>query len=204
MTTPTPADTLRAAAEKLRATAGNATEGAWALWRDLDHQGYITVGDAAGVITPPALESSGACNPVAHVYVEEDAEHIALMHPGVGLAVGRWLESWTGIDLAEDGPMPEDAQHALAVARQILGTTETEDAPPAPARRRLTPGEHDRAAVLREAMEVAGQMGGRFGTDEHGDHDAGWNDACEAIAVELRQLADEAQQPTPAATEEPK
>ncbi|MEU1433996.1 hypothetical protein ABZ438_07845 [Streptomyces sp. NPDC005786] len=53
----------------------------------------------------------------------------------------------------------------------------------------------DRATVLREAVEVAGQMGGRFGTDDHGDLDTGWNDACEAISTELRRLADEAQQP---------
>ena len=120
---PTPADELRTATEKLWSTAGNSTEGAWAIWRDLDYQGYITVGNTAGVITPPALQSAGGeCNPVAHVYVEEDAEHIALMHPGVGLAVARWLKSWVDVDLSEAGPMPEDAQHALAVARQILGT----------------------------------------------------------------------------------
>ena len=30
-----------------------------------------------------------------------------------------WMESWTGIDLREDAALPEDAQHALAVARAI-------------------------------------------------------------------------------------
>ncbi|MFF4661985.1 hypothetical protein [Streptomyces sp. NPDC001282] len=39
--------------------------------------------------------------------------------------IAAWLESWTGVDLSEHGPMPEDARHALAVARQILGTTAT-------------------------------------------------------------------------------
>jgi hypothetical protein len=30
-----------------------------------------------------------------------------------------WLESWTGIDLYEAGSLPEDAKHALAVARAV-------------------------------------------------------------------------------------
>ncbi|MFJ3597928.1 hypothetical protein ACIPRU_15595 [Streptomyces sp. NPDC090126] len=132
-TTPTPADRpadqLRAAAEKLRAASGNATEGGWAIWRDLDHQGYITVGDAAGVITPPALESSGECNPVAHVYVEEDAEHIALMHPGVGLALATWLESAAErLGDAEASLAALLDPSALAVARQLLGTSAAEGA----------------------------------------------------------------------------
>jgi len=51
----------------------------------------------------------------------------------------------------------------------------------------------DRATVLRDAADAAWQMGGRFGTDDHGDIDEGWNDACKAISIELRRLADEAQ-----------
>ena len=35
--------------------------------------------------------------------------------------VTRWLESWTGIDFREDAALPEDAQHALAVARALNG-----------------------------------------------------------------------------------
>ena len=33
----------------------------------------------------------------------------------------KWLLSWGGIELEESGPLPEDAQHALAVARAING-----------------------------------------------------------------------------------
>ena len=36
--------------------------------------------------------------------------------------LANWLDSWTGIDLREDAALPEDAQHALAVARAVLGT----------------------------------------------------------------------------------
>ena len=35
-------------------------------------------------------------------------------------ALADWLDSWTGIDLYEAGPLPEDARHALAVARAIV------------------------------------------------------------------------------------
>ncbi len=32
-----------------------------------------------------------------------------------------WLESWDGIPFNEHGPMADDLQHALNVARSILG-----------------------------------------------------------------------------------
>lgn len=35
--------------------------------------------------------------------------------------LAKWLISWGGIELEEGGPLPEDAQHALAVARAING-----------------------------------------------------------------------------------
>ncbi|MFJ9318277.1 hypothetical protein [Streptomyces globisporus] len=47
---------------------------------------------------------------------------------GARQPLARWLESWSGVDLSEHGPMPEDAQHALAVARQLLGTSTGEGA----------------------------------------------------------------------------
>jgi|GEM_PF-6777054 len=33
-----------------------------------------------------------------------------------------WLESWDGVDLAEDGPLPEDFEHALRIVRALNGT----------------------------------------------------------------------------------
>jgi len=43
--------------------------------------------------------------------------------PLAGLAdpVADWLDSWTATDIREDGPMPEDFRHALAIARTVLG-----------------------------------------------------------------------------------
>lgn len=64
--------------DKAQALADAATEGPWAIWHDLDHQGFTTVGDAAGVIPEGEDYIDGEwTNPTAHVYTEADAEFIA-------------------------------------------------------------------------------------------------------------------------------
>lgn len=72
---------LIAAVTARRELAQAATPGPWAIWRDLDHQGFYTVGDEAGVIPEGAVETDGECNPTAHVYVEPDAAFIAANSP---------------------------------------------------------------------------------------------------------------------------
>jgi hypothetical protein len=47
---------------------------------------------------------------------EDDAAWIALMHPGVGLALADWLD-----DAAEGDAQGEINPYTLAVARQFLG-----------------------------------------------------------------------------------
>ncbi|MEU4577478.1 hypothetical protein [Nonomuraea sp. NPDC023979] len=32
-----------------------------------------------------------------------------------------WLESWSGVPFTESGPLPDDLQHALAIARAVNG-----------------------------------------------------------------------------------
>ncbi|CAL9664316.1 hypothetical protein SUDANB1_07132 [Streptomyces sp. enrichment culture] len=59
---------------------------------------------------------------VADAETVEHCAYIATMHPGVGAALASWLESWTGIEMYEAHALPEDARHALAVARAINGT----------------------------------------------------------------------------------
>ncbi|MFC9987825.1 hypothetical protein ACFXKV_10175 [Streptomyces globisporus] len=113
-----PADQLRAAAEKLREEAARAHRASPGPWSVTDEH---VVRCADGMIVADRSDTD-------HPAERADLPYIALMHPGVGLAVARWLESWAGVDLSEHGPMPEDAQHALAVARQLLGTTEGEGA----------------------------------------------------------------------------
>ncbi|MFE9317868.1 hypothetical protein ACFYNV_22615 [Streptomyces albidoflavus] len=109
MTEPRPADTLRAAAERLRELAAAAL-GNDRPWR------Y-----AKGLPDDSVRTSTGW----EVVYGQDPANlhYIAAMHPGVGNALAAWLESWTGIEAAEDGPLPDDLRHALTVARQILGST---------------------------------------------------------------------------------
>jgi len=72
---------LRALAEAV------AVEGPWAIWHDLDHQGFKTVGDAESYRQMLAHGEAEDCNPVAHVYTDPDAEFIAAANPSVVLAL---------------------------------------------------------------------------------------------------------------------
>lgn len=66
-----------------RELADAATEGPWAIWHDLDHSGFKTVGDAESyeeVLRDGFTEDS---NPTAHVYTDEDAEFIAASRTAV-------------------------------------------------------------------------------------------------------------------------
>lgn len=63
--------------------ATNATEGPWAIWRDLDHQGFKTVGDAGSYEEVKRDGFTEESNPTAHVYIEEDAEFIAASRTAV-------------------------------------------------------------------------------------------------------------------------
>jgi hypothetical protein len=100
----TPADELRTAATTLRTHAEGAADGPW------------TVNGWGNIETAKSEE-------VAEVWPlnnrDHNAAYVAAMHPGVGKALASWLESWTGIEMYEAHALPEDARHALAVARLI-------------------------------------------------------------------------------------
>lgn len=108
----TPADILRAAAERLRELADAAPEPPWTEDGVGDIGFGVSMGGGRGVDT-------GDDGPDGRAL----AQHIAAMHPGLARALADWLASWTGIEVAEDGPLAEELRHALAVARQILGST---------------------------------------------------------------------------------
>ena len=110
----TPADELRAAAQQLMDLADAAQD-------NLDTADYWRTYDKA------AAWREGFVNGFGGPW----ADLVAVFTPATAYAIARWLRSWTGVELNEHGPMPEDAQHALAVARQILGTTTTETETPA-------------------------------------------------------------------------
>jgi len=63
---------------ELKALLRAATELPWAIWRDLNPGGLITIGDQAGVIPDGELHTptDAECNTVAHVYMEEDTQLI--------------------------------------------------------------------------------------------------------------------------------
>lgn len=115
----TPADKLRAAAEKLRKLTGQAIEGPWtATWSEQQYElkGPSSVDPIAewtyAIATwePKASEQRAECDTA-------DADYIAAMHPGVGLALADWLESE-----AEFGADPGIGPAALTVARLINGS----------------------------------------------------------------------------------
>ena len=63
--------------DAIKARLAAATPGPWAIWHDLDHQGFTTVGDADSYAEILANGECEESNPTAHVYVEEDANLIA-------------------------------------------------------------------------------------------------------------------------------
>ncbi|SCD42724.1 hypothetical protein GA0115253_100458 [Streptomyces sp. Termitarium-T10T-6] len=211
-TTPTPADRpadqLRAAAERARETgdplhtalaewlvveadviaarAAQPEGGEWAVDIGGDHalavaRQLLDTSEGAGV-TPSADRRAryAAAIREADGWVLDDGQHMIDAVMAVADAEQTELHAQIA-NLRTMYNVANDRTNDLIDERDKL--LEAAVAPPAPA---------DRAAVLREAVEVAGQMGGRFGTDDHGDIDTGWNDACEAIATELRRLAADA------------
>ncbi|MFD6553749.1 hypothetical protein [Streptomyces sp. NPDC058398] len=113
----TPADELHAAAAKLRAltTALGDCRGPWYVV-NREQRPYPQRIDNIGV---PYVVASTTTDPS---HPPTMADYIAAMHPGVGNALVKWLESWVGIDFSEHAAMAGDLAHALAVARQINGT----------------------------------------------------------------------------------
>jgi hypothetical protein len=125
--TTTPADTLRAAAKRLRKLAGQATPAPWeTTWRGQEYQlDGNTENDlspisqwtyAIATWEPQASEQRAECD-VA------DADYMAAMHPGVGAALADWLDAEAARLDATALPFWQETvgRHALAVARQLLG-----------------------------------------------------------------------------------
>ncbi|MEW1895950.1 hypothetical protein [Streptomyces albidoflavus] len=127
----TPADTLRAAVDRLRELADAAPEPPWTEDGVGDIGFGVAMGGGRGVDT-------GDDGPDGRAV----AQYIAAMHPGVGNALAAWLEAaaryyeagvTAAADVFRDDPAGRDrflttgpgapSPHAIAVARQILGST---------------------------------------------------------------------------------
>ncbi|MBT2379010.1 hypothetical protein J7E90_17050 [Streptomyces sp. ISL-111] len=138
MTTPPtpdhPADQLHAAATLLRQTATTAGGEPWAA----DHF-------PEGTIVRPAANTHSLFRLAAHgnraagtpCVTPQVGTHIALLHPGVGLALAAWLDTEAATWAGDEVHYPCSTQTctfdaALAVARQLLGTTSEDTAAPCP------------------------------------------------------------------------
>ncbi|MFE7535243.1 hypothetical protein ACFU67_13335 [Streptomyces rhizosphaericola] len=145
-----PADQLRAAAEKLRAAAMGSPMNS-SPWR------YAKGLPSDSVRTEVGWE-------VVYGDAPGDLRYIALMHPGVGLALAAWLDTeaatWAGDEVHNSCSTQSctfDA--ALAVARQLLGTTMlselTDDLTAEEAREQA----HDLATQLYKAQDALAFVG---------------------------------------------
>jgi hypothetical protein len=105
----TPADELRTAATAIRQRAEAATPGPWTS------TGIGDFGWTVGAPTRHVAESEDSEQGRA------DADYIAAMHPGVGLLLANWLDSWDNADIDEHAAMPDDLRHALLIARTLNG-----------------------------------------------------------------------------------
>ena len=129
------ADTLRRAAALLRERADAATPGPWSA---ADEYGLIPEADPAWCISQmrPGYQSmsptEGYVGDVAEVWCERkdacpDADYIATMHPGVGLALADWLDlmAWQHETFGQNmsGFLLDHSKRAEDVARLILGAT---------------------------------------------------------------------------------
>lgn len=119
----TPAEELHAAADKLRELSAAATAGPW-----YQHDTHLNQGGHTATVLTDREDINDneliAWVPTwSHESWDEtrnawnNASYTAAMHPGVGAALADWLD-----DAAVDAEQIGANHHALAVARQILGT----------------------------------------------------------------------------------
>ncbi|HEY9494614.1 MAG TPA: hypothetical protein VIR15_07160 [Intrasporangium sp.] len=110
------ADTLRRAAEVLRALSNGSTEGPWLVGHEVDgaYAERRTVVRAQGL----RVVTVGQTRQHHHREAEANVAFIATMHPGVGLALADWLQLEADrLGWLENYATPQ----ALTVARAILG-----------------------------------------------------------------------------------
>ncbi|QKN87577.1 hypothetical protein SEA_HFRANCETTE_51 [Streptomyces phage HFrancette] len=147
--TTTPADELRAAAARLRALATAAstdTDGTptttWSakLRRPADPDGtsrlygdHRTREDGRRIAWPPLLRGGSQQRPT-HMHTQH-ADYIVAMGPATGLAIAYWLDAVAARLSRTTHPdwQADIEPHAVAVARQLLGTSAGTVAQPAPA-----------------------------------------------------------------------
>lgn len=130
----TPAALLRRAAEHLRTLAAEATPGPWALrWTGQDLQVHgpgqeypysvAEWGYAVATWEPEASQQRAECD-------TGNADYLAAMHPGVGLALADWLDAAADMaqaypELAHDHDRPACDDYACDVMGRAIETART-------------------------------------------------------------------------------
>jgi hypothetical protein len=118
VTQPAPAETLRAAAEKLRTLANEATAGPWTATPRYRKGTQIVV--QYDVRKPPLPGSNVPQENHVHPSRAGDALYGVAMQPAVGLAIADWLDA-TAADATPCRCVSCPTQAALALARVLLG-----------------------------------------------------------------------------------
>ncbi|MFD8687818.1 hypothetical protein [Streptomyces sp. NPDC059651] len=170
-TTPaTPADELRAAASLLRVAASHATPGPWRThdtW--VDRGGHTAtvltdrpdINDTELVAWLPTM-SNQPWDEARNAW--RNAGWMALMSPSVGLAVADWLEA-SGLLLAAMPPS-FNHDHALRVARLVLGTTDQQpETAPDDRYRTAWHSARNRAAVLSAEITRRAPLLGEYAAE---------------------------------------
>jgi hypothetical protein len=119
-----PADELEAATEALTGDAPVYAPGtARIVSNPAENELIISVCDQHDGPNPPvSVDSLGHCG--SCVFVRLHASEARFARQLAALinarpALTAWLTSWDGIEIREDGPMPDDFRYALDVARRI-------------------------------------------------------------------------------------
>jgi len=120
------ADQFARAAIKLREAARFAAKGPWTcspVWSPDSHATSAVYSNAypTGTVESEVVGSARKGRRNGGIRNPHNAVWIALMQPALAEPLAAWMESWDGIPFNEHGPMADDLQHALNVARVILG-----------------------------------------------------------------------------------
>ena len=128
------AEILRGAAALLRVRAGGATPGPWASLDEGDRLIASRAGVSAARARPHHLDTEdlprGPVNSAEWVFDTPldhpaNAAWVAAVHPGLADPLARWLGLQADMQDASGGGNSAETDHALAVARVILGSTDS-------------------------------------------------------------------------------
>ncbi len=111
-----PAGEIRAAADKLRTTCTAATPGPWTIAKVPPYTDPLLISRYDETPADGDVLIAGSVD-----VAPEDQAVMQLLHPGIGLLLADWLDSWAVINISEHAAMQEDLRHALKIARAING-----------------------------------------------------------------------------------